>query len=396
MFRHKSGWWFPDHEAHFTGYSKKGKPVWEGYQRDRLDLAFRHVQDWSCAVDGGAHVGLITRTLAKRFKHVHAFEPCPETFECLRKNTAGMKNVVLHNAALGAAKGTAGMENHWTDNSGDRQLVEGGRGVTVVPLDDVDLDGLGLLKLDVQGYEYYALKGAERTLCAFSPVVIAEVEPKGKLRTHFVKEEMPAKFLESLEAQEVYRVGADRVYTFGPSGARPYAKYRDRGAYHWVDYENGKTTHIVDETVAYIKAQGHASLVDLGCGDGLYTHKLGAFGVDNNVHAVDLARQRGVDCAHLSVYRARELKRRFDAACMFDVFEHLYKQDLALRVAADLAPVLYLLNPAPNGSEWHTREFEDDALVAYAAKRRWRLVHRIRFLKRDDVRKTLLHLEKVR
>jgi FkbM family methyltransferase len=405
QFVKEAGLYFPDSERHFTA-PKKGTavPACVGYQLDRLEAAYRHVTDWTVAVDAGAHVGIMTRELARRFKHVFAFEPHPETFACLEKNVAGLANVSCCNAALGRADGFAGLEMEPKENTGDRQVIEGGEGIHVCALDGVPLVDCNLIKMDVQGYEAEVLEGARDTIAAFSPVVIAEVEPRDKLRRHYGKEGAVDKFMRRFEATEVARVGHDRVYAFGPDGALPYVKYRERGAYHWADYESGKNRDFVDELVAYVAARGNELVVDFGCGDGLLVGKLGeagvnAMGVDNNLTAIDLAKARGLHVYHKNVYRAyaaRTFVPAKTAVCLVDVLEHLHRPELALHVAGQIADTVYLVNPDPAGSRWHHREFPQDELRDYVTRRGWRVAHERRMEITAKSRKTLFHLEKAR
>ena len=51
-------------------------------------------------LDLGANVGEITRVLAEHCSVVHAFEPDPWSFDQLKKNTADLTNVILHNCAV--------------------------------------------------------------------------------------------------------------------------------------------------------------------------------------------------------------------------------------------------------------------------------------------------------
>lgn len=217
----EAGLYFPDGDCHFTA-KVKGRPVYDGYQKDRLKAAYRHVTDWSCAVDAGAHVGLITRRLAEKFSAVHAFEPNPFNFECLQANTRHLKNVVLHQKALGDRDAAAGIEAGPTGNSGNRQMTDGATGskVRVIPLDLLDLGSLGLLKIDVQGYELFVLDGARDTIGRHAPVVLVECEPEGKLLRQFAKADAPAEFMKAMGAVEVERLGADIIFRFPPASAK--------------------------------------------------------------------------------------------------------------------------------------------------------------------------------
>lgn len=187
-----------------------------GWQLDRLDRALEFVTDWSLAVDGGAHVGSWTRAMAKRFDEVHAFEPAPDTFMCLQGNLAGLLNVRLHNLALGAEEGTAGLADdgrYALGNTGGRHLCGKGS-IQIVPLDAMDLPSLGFLKLDVEGYELFALRGARGLLERHKPVVL--IEDKIRMAHRYgLKPHAAAGFLESLGAREVATLGSDRVFAWG-------------------------------------------------------------------------------------------------------------------------------------------------------------------------------------
>ena len=57
-------------------------------------------------IDCGANLGEVTARLARRGARVHAFEPDPYCFGRLQDRFGSRPNIVLHNAAVGAAGGT--------------------------------------------------------------------------------------------------------------------------------------------------------------------------------------------------------------------------------------------------------------------------------------------------
>lgn len=145
------------------------------------DLHFyeRFLGPGDVVVDAGANIGLVTLVAARLVGPrgvVHAIEPHPRTFADLRANVrlnrAG--NVVLHRTALGAAAGTLIIAQFPGDDSQNFVRPEGpGRSVPVARLDDLlpDAGLVTLLKIDVEGYERFALRGAEallrRTACLY-------------------------------------------------------------------------------------------------------------------------------------------------------------------------------------------------------------------------------------
>lgn len=149
------------------------------YQGDHLTAALTHVTDWSCAIDGGAHVGLWSRTMAGRFGRVLSFEPSPDTYECLAFNVQALDNVKAHQLALGDAPGQVSMtwnaECEARQNTGGRYVRQGGD-VQVITIDSLQLASLGFLKLDVEGSEPMALAGAGETIDRCKPVILVEAK----------------------------------------------------------------------------------------------------------------------------------------------------------------------------------------------------------------------------
>lgn len=191
-----------------------------GWQIGHLDAALAHVTDWSCAVDGGAHVGSWALHMAKRFSQVIAFEPAPDTHEALAANIAEFRAteaeaglIIHHKLALGGHRHTTGMaedQRYSGGNTGGRYL-KGAGDIEVVTLDSFNRESLGFLKLDVEGYEVFALQGAVETLARCKPVVLIEVKPR--MAHRFGIDPMAAvDFLVGLGMKKVDQVGSDWIF----------------------------------------------------------------------------------------------------------------------------------------------------------------------------------------
>lgn len=140
------------------------------------------------ALDVGANIGLTTFALAQLATAVHAFEVVPGTFELLETNVsnAGVTNVVLHQFGLGDTSGPVSLNRSATNRSGAyistevfptrEHVTETGR---VEALDAVasglGLDRVGLIKIDVEGFEVPVLHGARGLLERDRPVVLLEM-----------------------------------------------------------------------------------------------------------------------------------------------------------------------------------------------------------------------------
>jgi len=127
------------------------------------------------AVDIGANLGLHTVSLSRAAKTVHAFEPNPLLLPALRRTLAQHPNVVLHECAVGERNGTISLvagEDH------SMAQVAAGNDLPIRRLDDVLSGPVDFMKIDVEGYEVNAFRGAERILCENHPLIVFEEVPQ--------------------------------------------------------------------------------------------------------------------------------------------------------------------------------------------------------------------------
>jgi FkbM family methyltransferase len=142
-------------------------------------------------IDGGANIGLFTLLAAARVRRhgrVIACEPSPTTMRLLRANvdSNGFDWVELREVALASAPGRLRLRT-FTPGSGfssfaPEDTMNGAEvDVDVATLDDVASDVLervSLVKLDVEGAELRALRGATELLHRARPDFIVELEPE--------------------------------------------------------------------------------------------------------------------------------------------------------------------------------------------------------------------------
>jgi len=127
-------------------------------------------------LDIGANQGLFALAASNAVGEkgvVHAFEPDPALFQCLKKNLERnrAKNVSAHSFALGAETGLLHFYKN-PYNGGDNRLSLDGAvnshsrtTVEVKPLDSLDVvSKFDLVKIDVQGWELAVFKGMEKKL----------------------------------------------------------------------------------------------------------------------------------------------------------------------------------------------------------------------------------------
>lgn len=170
-------YWIPDIEVHFPKALKKNYKACgiAEYQFQIREEAIKYVKNFDRCVDVGANLGLWTKPLSEKFAHVISFEPLDFAFECLQKNTKG-KNVTLNQFALGNINDKIDMIV--TDLNTGRSHVDmnsvGIGSITIKKMDDLDLPYFSFIKLDCEGYEPEVLKGGEKTLKKYRPVMVIE------------------------------------------------------------------------------------------------------------------------------------------------------------------------------------------------------------------------------
>lgn len=126
------------------------------------------------AVDAGANIGIYSQFLSRCVGStgvVHSFEPSAENFRRLQSATRKLANVRVSQAAVGEHTGKATLYLSDKLNVDHRTYITEGDSRHAVPIDIVALDDyfkpgqrVDLIKMDIQGYELHALRGAKRVL----------------------------------------------------------------------------------------------------------------------------------------------------------------------------------------------------------------------------------------
>src|SRR6266566_5691879 len=170
--------------AHFCAY-------WSGhYEPDTERVFCEWLRPGDLVIDGGANVGFLATLAAKLVQsdgQVHCFEPVPANREKLNRNVGlnALRNVVVNAAALGQETGEAVIHRFTGLSNSQSSLSTLGRPdgtlakCNVVRLDDYadahDLTSVRLIKLDVEGAEFSALRGGETLLRRHHPLLLVEL-----------------------------------------------------------------------------------------------------------------------------------------------------------------------------------------------------------------------------
>ena len=135
-------------------------------------------------IDVGAGIGDSALILSEYTDNkVYSFEPTKKSFEMLLKtiNLNSLTNVVCINTALGAENATASItidddaSTLCSKNNNNNLDTEE---VLVQTLDDYVKENnlqVGLIKVDVEGFEQEFLKGAKKTICTQKPALLLSI-----------------------------------------------------------------------------------------------------------------------------------------------------------------------------------------------------------------------------
>jgi FkbM family methyltransferase len=151
------------------------------------ELLQRIVNKDSVVLDIGANTGTYTLYLAHLAKHVYAFEPHPDNFKQLQENTKLLDNVLRYEVAISNRSDFRFLYTCPQDNGMNRlypsKWCEGGEQIRVstIKLDDAFLitenNKINFVKMDIEGYEYHAIKGMTKLIQRDKPIIMMEFHP---------------------------------------------------------------------------------------------------------------------------------------------------------------------------------------------------------------------------
>lgn len=169
-----------------------------GGQQDLIDKIVLHIKEGSFAIDVGAHTGLHSLAYAKAGAKVLAFEPNAESFTSLWRALHGKGTAFAF--AVSDHAGTVVFQSD--KNCSEASYVsENGEPVPCVSLDDMflknkSIKSVSVLKIDVEGYEPFVLRGAVGLIDEFKPVIVVECQKQTLERNRFTRKDIES-FLEA-------------------------------------------------------------------------------------------------------------------------------------------------------------------------------------------------------
>ena len=154
------------------------------------DNLFKLIQPDFNIIDAGANIGFLSLYFAKECTNgfVYSFEPDSESFDFLQKsvNQNGFKNIKLFKTALGAEASTAELFKVYANNPGANRILAQkpdketkSEIVEVATLDSFYqkqiFKKIDLIKIDVEGFELFVLRGAKQLVDKWKPILFIEL-----------------------------------------------------------------------------------------------------------------------------------------------------------------------------------------------------------------------------
>jgi FkbM family methyltransferase len=140
-------------------------------------------------LDIGANIGVTTLYFASLNPNtkIIAFEPHPKNYACLQENIQLNKfqNIETIQAGLGAKEQDLKLYEIDKNNPGNNRILKKEIDAPSVDIHIFNLDeflstkerfNIDFIKIDVEGYEYAVLLGAEKTLKQHSPLLFVELD----------------------------------------------------------------------------------------------------------------------------------------------------------------------------------------------------------------------------
>jgi FkbM family methyltransferase len=144
------------------------------------------IKKGDCVIDCGANFGYNSVLMGKiigNYGKLISFEPQNIIYQQLNGNlilnnifnSITYKNIVSNQSNKILELDSIDLSSSWV-NIGDISVGSGGEKTSTITIDDLNLVKLDFIKIDVQGFEYFVLDGASKSINEFSPDIFIEIE----------------------------------------------------------------------------------------------------------------------------------------------------------------------------------------------------------------------------
>ena len=187
------------------------------YEKKRMDQLHNYSLEINSEIliDIGANIGFYSILSSNKYEQIYSYEPNKRNFQILKKNidTNNLKNIKIFNFGLGEneevltgnsnTKGelfqTSGFAVSKNNKKGERVLIK--KGDDVLQFKNSTLT----IKIDVEGFELFVLKGLKNTLVKNQTILQVEIWEKNNDEVH--------DFLNSLNYKKLQSIDGDTYFS---------------------------------------------------------------------------------------------------------------------------------------------------------------------------------------
>jgi FkbM family methyltransferase len=190
----REGWWVMKHDTHFSRWVEQAQRL--DHDQPVLQKLAPYIKPSSVVYDLGAALGDHTVFYLNAVGPkgvVIAFEPHPVQFECLKRNCP---MALCIPCCVGEVQDEVWLF-HEPDCIGGSRLIDPARQWPMTKHRRVTIDDncaiaghVSFMKIDIEGCEPEALRGARRTIMQHRPVIWIEINPEALRRQNHTTEEL--------------------------------------------------------------------------------------------------------------------------------------------------------------------------------------------------------------
>ena len=149
------------------------------YEFNMMDMFWDYIPFEGTFLDIGANIGnhsLMFNRLRPDVT-IHSFEPIFKNYILLHENTKNKPNIKTYHVGLGSTNEFVPTTQPSRHNSGGIAIDKengAGENIIIIPGDMMNITGVTFIKIDVEGYELYALRGLNNSIMNSYPNIWIE------------------------------------------------------------------------------------------------------------------------------------------------------------------------------------------------------------------------------